>query len=77
MLEAVAMIVGKYPRSTPEHVANRTALLGPILQQNEAIRAYLRSRRPVQDVNPETGEEDAAAPGAEAAAGGAAEKAPG
>ncbi|GAF69361.1 unnamed protein product, partial [marine sediment metagenome] len=29
----------------------------PIVKQNEAIRAYLRSRRAIRDVDPETGEE--------------------
>jgi hypothetical protein len=62
MLQAVAMIVGKHPFDTPEDVASRSALLTPILNQNEAIRQYLRSRRAVQDVNPETGEVDPNAP---------------
>lgn len=62
MLQAVAMILGKHPFDTPEDVASRSALLTPILEQNEAIRQYLRSRRAVQDVNPETGEIDPNAP---------------
>jgi hypothetical protein len=62
------MILGLYPRSTKEHLAARAALLAPILQQNEAIRQYLRSRRAVEDVNPETGEIDPAAPASEPAA---------
>jgi hypothetical protein len=65
MLQAVAMIVGKHPFDTPEDVASRSALLTPILDQNEAIRQYLRSRRAVQDVNPETGEVDPNAPAKE------------
>ena len=36
----------------------RSALLAPILKQNEAIRTYLRARRGVEDVDPETGEID-------------------
>jgi hypothetical protein len=68
LLQAVAMILGKYPQSTPEHIAARTSLLGPILKQNDAIRLYLRSRRAVQDVNPETGEIDPDAPAGEPAA---------
>jgi hypothetical protein len=56
MLQAVAMIVGKFPSNTPEHAQARTALLAPILRQNEAIAQYLRTRRTVEDVNPETGE---------------------
>ncbi len=62
LLEAVAMIVGLFPSSTKEHVAARTALLGPILKQNEAIRQYLRARRALEDVDPETGEIDPKAP---------------
>lgn len=74
ILQAVAMILGLYPKSTPEHQASRAKLLAPILKQNEAIRLYLRSRRTVQDVNPETGEVDPNAPVGEpapAAGGGA------
>jgi hypothetical protein len=62
MLQAVALILGKYPLDTAEHAAGRAAMLTPILDQNEAIRQYLRSRRAVQDVNPETGEVVAEAP---------------
>jgi hypothetical protein len=56
MLQAVALIVGRYYKSTPDHAGPRAALLGPILKQDEAIAHYLRSRRTVEDVNPETGE---------------------
>ena len=56
MLQAVAMILGRYPSDAPADLAGRTALLGPILKQNDAIRMYLRSRRAVEDVNPDTGE---------------------
>lgn len=62
LLQAVAMILGKYPSSSAEDLKARTALLAPILKQNEAIRLYLRSRRAIQDVNPETGEIDPNAP---------------
>jgi hypothetical protein len=62
LLQAVALIVGKYHSSADEHVAARSALLAPILKQNEAIRLYLRSRRAVEDVDPETGEVDPSAP---------------
>jgi hypothetical protein len=34
----------------------------PILRQNEAIRQYLRARRGVEDVDPDTGEIDPNAP---------------
>lgn len=58
LLQVVAMILGAFPKSTPDHVAARTALLTPILRQNEAIRQYMRGRRggAVADVDPETGE---------------------
>ena len=55
MLEAVAMILGLYPSDSAADQAGRAKLLGPILKQNEAIREYLRARRAVEDVNPETG----------------------
>lgn len=56
LLEVVAMIMGRFLLPTTAHVAARQALLGPLLRQNEAIRAYLRSRRAMPDVDPETGE---------------------
>ena len=62
LLQAVAMILGLSPLSTPEHLTLRTALLGPILEQNDAIRQYFRARCMVEDVDPETGEVDAGAP---------------
>jgi hypothetical protein len=58
MLEVVAAIMGKFHARTPESNEARAALLGPILKQNDAIGAYLRSRRAVDDVNPETGTEE-------------------
>jgi hypothetical protein len=62
LLQAVALIVGRYYSTTDEHVAARSTLLAPILKQNEAIRLYLRARRAVEDVDPETGEIDPNAP---------------
>ncbi|MRG93551.1 DUF6261 family protein [Polyangium spumosum] len=56
MLQAVALILGKYPSDNEADVKARGALLEPILVQNEAIRKYLRERKPIEDVNPETGE---------------------
>lgn len=58
LCEVVALIVGKFPFSTKAHVDARTQLLGPILAQGEAIAAYIRARRSVEDVNPETGDLD-------------------
>jgi hypothetical protein len=58
LLEAVAMILGRYYRcNDPEHAAARTALLSPIAQQSEAIRTYRRTRRSLKDVDPATGKE--------------------
>ncbi|WP_437829494.1 hypothetical protein [Sorangium sp. So ce1153] len=68
LLEAVAIILGKHHARTREGTAARLALLAPILQQNEAIGQYLRSRRAIADVNPETGEDEPAAPAAPASA---------
>jgi len=62
LLEAVGLIVGHYRGPSPESRAARTQLLAPILEQNEAVRRYLRSRRRVEDVDPDTGEVDPEAP---------------
>ena len=62
LLQAAVMILGKYWGSTAEVVSLRGKLLAPIVRQNDAIGAYLRSRRAVQDVNPETGEVEPNAP---------------
>ncbi|MDI1446713.1 hypothetical protein [Polyangium sp. 6x1] len=56
MLQAVALILGKYPSDSEADRKARGTLLEPILVQNEAIRRYLRERKPIEDVNPETGE---------------------
>lgn len=69
MLKAVAMILGRHPSDEPADLAGRAALLGPIMKQNEAIRGYLRARRAVQDVNPETGEVEPEAGGSAPAQG--------
>lgn len=54
--QSVAMILGLHPSDSAADVAARKQLLGPILAQNDAIRMYLKTRRSVPDVNPETGE---------------------
>jgi Family of unknown function (DUF6261) len=65
LLEATAgFIHGHFALHDPGNVAGRDQLLEPILQQNEAIRAARRLRRPPVDVNPETGEELPAGPDA-------------
>ena len=55
LLQTVAMILGLYPSANESDVAARTKLLGPVLRQNELIRAYMRSRRTVEDIDPDTG----------------------
>jgi hypothetical protein len=58
ILEATAaLIIGHYALHEPDNRASRDHLLEPILQQNEAIRAARRQRRPPRDVDPETGDE--------------------
>jgi hypothetical protein len=69
MLQAVAMILGQYPSESDADIAGRQALLKPILDQNDAIRVYLRERRAVEDVNPTTGQVEPAAPAAGAPVG--------
>jgi hypothetical protein len=56
LLQAVAQILGKHWRDTLEDVTARAALMAPILKQNEAIRQSLRTQRPVEDIDPVTGE---------------------
>ncbi len=58
LLQTVAIVAGKFFRNTPDDAAARAALLGPILEQQEAIGAAMRGRRVIEDVNPETGEPD-------------------
>lgn len=56
LLQAVAQILGKHWSDAPGDVAARAALLAPVLKQNEAIRQSLRLQRPVEDIDPVTGE---------------------
>ncbi|MBK9259483.1 MAG: hypothetical protein IPM54_06555 [Polyangiaceae bacterium] len=53
----VAKIMGTYDAPDGDDAQKRAALLAPILAQNEAISNYIRSRRNVPDVDPNTGEE--------------------
>lgn len=57
LLETVAIILGKHHKRTAQGTADRLTLLAPILKQDDAIGSYLRARRRVDDVNPETGED--------------------
>lgn len=55
LLQAVALVVGRYHGSSEADVAARADLLGPIVAQQAALAASLRVRRPIEDVDPETG----------------------
>lgn len=55
LLEAVALIIALTRDGTPESSAARADLLAPILEQNDAVRRYMRARRKVEDVDPSTG----------------------
>ncbi len=56
LLQVVAVVIGTYYGSTPEHTRLRTALLEPFLDQQEAARQMMKSRRPLEDIDPTTGE---------------------
>ena len=58
LLEAISIILGAHHDRSEAGSAARFKLLEPILVQNEAIGVYLRSRRTVDDVDPETGAEE-------------------
>jgi hypothetical protein len=64
LLQIVAIVLGKYPSDNATDLAARAKLLAPIFRQNDAIRDYLRARRPVLDVNPDTGEAEGSPDGA-------------
>ena len=54
----IATILAEYPGREPENVQKRGALLAPIREQNERVRARkARRTAPDVDVDPETGEE--------------------
>ena len=63
LLETICIILGAHHDRSEAGSATRFKLLEPILIQNEAIGVYLRSRRTVDDVNPETGDEEPAKDG--------------
>ena len=63
LLETICIILGAHHDRSEAGSATRFKLLEPILVQNEAIGQYLRSRRTVDDVNPETGDEEPAKDG--------------
>lgn len=55
LVELVALILGTFYKSgNPDHIAARTALLDPVMEQQEAIRLHRQGRRPpVSDVDPD------------------------
>ena len=58
MLRVVAKILGDLPGSESQEALARQSLLGPVMNQNRRIAEAFSSRRPVTDVDPETGEEE-------------------
>jgi hypothetical protein len=62
LLETVVIILARHRSSSAEDMSARSALLEPVLNQNDEIRRYMRSRRTVADVNPETGQPDSVPP---------------
>lgn len=62
LVETIAIIAGKHHSKSEADVAARAALLGPIMEQNDAIAAASRGRRVVVDVNPDTGNPDVTPP---------------
>jgi hypothetical protein len=55
VLKVVALIVGRHFEDDAADMKVRVRLLEPILKQQEAVRQYLKVRRPVEDVDPATG----------------------
>jgi len=57
LLQAVALILGRYYDQTDDHVSRRVALLRVLTEQNDAVSAMVRAQRRVTDVDPTTGAE--------------------
>ncbi len=55
----IAKCIGDYPNPTAEHETVRLRLLAPVIEQDEKIAFYNRRRRPVPDIDPQTGNETA------------------
>jgi len=55
LAELVAKIAGMFNLRTPEHATARAALLGPIMFQNDRVAQARKFRRPVVDVDPNSG----------------------
>lgn len=57
LVRLTAKVLGAHGGDSDEDVAARRDLFGPIEQQNRKVGVYLRLRRPVLDVDPDSGEE--------------------
>lgn len=63
LLEIMAVILGAFPGSDdPAHIEARGALLGPVLEQNEAMRTYQRARGSRRKAAPAAGAPDGEEP---------------
>lgn len=56
LAELVGKITGTFNLRTAEHIQARRDLLSPIMQQEERIAEARKQRRPLTDVDPNTGE---------------------
>lgn len=53
----IGLVFGTFYRADQaDHMDAQAGLLAPVLEQNEAVRVYRRNRRPVVDIDPDTGE---------------------
>jgi hypothetical protein len=56
ILQVVALVLGKFRGTTDKDSEMRSLLLQPILAHDAAVQECMAARRPIQDVDPETGE---------------------
>jgi hypothetical protein len=56
LLQAVAVVLGTFYGSGAEHTRVRSMLMTPMMEQQEAVRQYLKFKKPIEDIDPETGE---------------------
>jgi ribosomal protein S15P/S13E len=57
MLRVAAKILGKFNGENPGDAEARQKLMTPIVDQNERIADYYRRKRPVPDIDPDSGED--------------------
>jgi hypothetical protein len=55
MLQAVAIVIGTFYGDSAEHLEARSALLRPVIEQDNQIQKYMRARRNIPDIDPLTG----------------------